>query len=51
MQFDTNNKIIKLCAEGMEFEGQGRKKEALKRSQQAWEEATNDFERFKSAHY
>jgi tetratricopeptide (TPR) repeat protein len=51
MQFDTNNKIVKLCAEGMEFEGLGRKKEALKLFQQAWNEATNDFEKFTSAHY
>ncbi len=51
MQFDPNNKIVKLCAEGMELEGQGRKKEALKLFQQAWYEATNDLEKFTSAHY
>ena len=27
MQFDINNKVVKLCSEGMELEGQGRKKE------------------------
>jgi tetratricopeptide (TPR) repeat protein len=51
MQFDTNNKVVKLCSEGMELEGQGRKKEALKLFQQAWDEASNDFEKFTSAHY
>ena len=51
MQFDTNNKIVKLCAEGMELEGQGRKKEALDLFQRAWDEAVNDFEKFTSAHY
>jgi rifampin ADP-ribosylating transferase len=51
MQFDTNNKIVKLCAQGMELEGEGKKEEALKIFQQAWEEATNDFEKFTSAHY
>lgn len=51
MQFDTNNKIVKLCAEGMKLEGEGKKEEALKFFQQAWDEATNDFEKFTSAHY
>lgn len=51
MKFDPNNKIVKLCAEGMELEGQGRNNEALKLFQQAWNEATNDFEKFTSAHY
>jgi tetratricopeptide (TPR) repeat protein len=51
MQFDTNNKIVKLCARGMELEGEGKKEEALKTFQQAWDEATNDFEKFTSAHY
>ena len=51
MQFDTNNKIVKLCAEGMGLEGEGKKQEALKLFQQAWNESTNDFEKFTSAHY
>jgi rifampin ADP-ribosylating transferase len=51
MQFDTNNKIVKLCAQGMKLEGEGKKVEALECFQQAWDEATNDFEKFTSAHY
>lgn len=51
MLFDTNNKIVKLCAQGMTLEGEGKKEEALKFFQQAWDEATNDFEKFTSAHY
>ena len=51
MQFDTNNKIVNLCAEGMALEGKGKKEEALKLFQQAWNEATDDFEKFTSAHY
>jgi tetratricopeptide (TPR) repeat protein len=51
MQFDPNNNVVKLCAKGMECEGQGRKKEALELFQQAWNESTNDFEKFTSAHY
>ncbi len=51
MQFDTNNKVVKLCSEGMELEGQGRKRDAIELFQQAWDEASNDFEKFTSAHY
>ena len=51
MQFDPNNKIVKLCGAGMELEGQGQKEEALKLFQQAWNEAENDFEKFTAAHY
>lgn len=49
--YDPNNKIVKLCAEGMELEGQGRNDEALKHFKQAWKEASNDFEKFTAAHY
>jgi rifampin ADP-ribosylating transferase len=49
--YDPNSKIVKLCAEGMELEGQGRKDEALKHFEQAWKEASNDFEKFTAAHY
>ena len=51
MLFDTNNKIVKLCAQGMAREGESEKEEASKLFQQAWDEATNDFEKFISAHY
>jgi tetratricopeptide (TPR) repeat protein len=51
MQFDPNNKIVILCAQGMKLEGEGKKEEALKFFRQAWDESTNDFEKFTSAHY
>ncbi len=51
MQFDPNNNIVKLCARGMSLEGEGKNEEALQLFQQAWNEATNDFEKFTSAHY
>jgi tetratricopeptide (TPR) repeat protein len=51
MKFDTTNNVIKRCAEGMNLEGQGRKEEALEVFQQAWNESSNDFEKFTSAHY
>jgi tetratricopeptide (TPR) repeat protein len=51
MKFDPDNNIGKLCATGMALEGEGKKEEALKIFQQAWNEATNDFEKFITAHY
>ena len=51
MQFDPNNKIVKLCTEGMNFEGKGDAEEAHQMFQQAWEEASNNFEKFIAAHY
>jgi tetratricopeptide (TPR) repeat protein len=51
MQVDPNNKIVKLCAQGMEMEGKGNPEEASKYFLQAWNEATNDFEKFTAAHY
>nr|WP_294894894.1 hypothetical protein [uncultured Pedobacter sp.] len=51
MQFDPDNKIVKLCAQGMDMEGKGNAEEASKLFLQAWNESTNDFEKFTSAHY
>ena len=51
MQTDPNNKIVKLCAEGMNQEGSGEKEKAYQLFRQAWEESKDDFERFISAHY
>lgn len=51
MQFDPNNKIVQLCAQGMNMEGEGKTEEARKLFLQAWNEASNDFEKFTSAHY
>jgi tetratricopeptide (TPR) repeat protein len=51
MNFDPNSNVVKLCAEGMNLEGEGKPEEALKLFNQAWEEATNDAERFTAAHY
>src|SRR4051812_19797182 len=49
MKFDTNNRIVQLCAAGMNCEGE--KKEALRLFQQAWNEASNPLEKFIAAHY
>lgn len=51
MQFDPNNNVVKLCAQGMELEGQGKSEEAIKLFRQAWNEAASDFEKFTAAHY
>jgi hypothetical protein len=51
MAYDTNNEVIKLCAEGMAMEGQGNNEEALRLFQQAWDRASDDFERSTAAHY
>lgn len=49
MHFDPNNRVIKLCTQGMDVEGNP--EEAGKLFMQAWNEATNDFERFIACHY
>ncbi|MEO6303351.1 MAG: rRNA adenine methyltransferase [Bacteroidia bacterium] len=51
MQFDPENKIVKLCAEGMEMEGLNKMQEAEKLFQQAWDSAENEMEKFIAAHY
>ncbi|MES2111132.1 MAG: hypothetical protein V4577_20425 [Bacteroidota bacterium] len=51
MQFDPNNKVVKLCADGMQAEAEGKIEEAHALFQQAWDIAENDFEAFTAAHY
>ena len=51
MEFSPNNAVVKLCIQGMDMEEKGRPEEASKLFLQAWNEATNDFERFTAAHY
>lgn len=51
MEFNLNNNVVKLCLQGMGMEEKGKHEEASKLSLQAWNEATNDFEKFISAHY
>jgi len=51
MQFDPENHVNKLCAQGMQSEGEGKPEEASKLFQQAWNEAANDREKFTAAHY
>src|SRR5689334_22288220 len=51
MEFNPTNKIVKLCIQAMAMEEQGNPEEASKLFLQAWNEATNDFEKFLAAHY
>ena len=51
MQFDPKNKVVQLCAQGMQTEGEGETAEAHALFQQAWDIAQNDFEAFTAAHY
>ena len=51
MQFDPNNKVVKLCAEGMQAEAEGKIEMAHSLFQEAWDKAENDFEAFTAAHY
>lgn len=51
MEFNPNNNIIKLCIQGMDMEEQDQPKEAYSLFLQAWNEATNDFEKFTAAFY
>jgi rifampin ADP-ribosylating transferase len=51
MVFDPDNHIVQLCAEGMGKEGEGNKTEAAFLFEKAWNEASNNQERFIAAHY
>lgn len=51
MHFDPDNKVVKLCAEGMGLEGEGKPLEAADVFNKAWNIATTDFEKFTAAHY
>ncbi len=51
MEFNPNNPIVKLCLRGMAMEDNGKPEEASQLFLQAWNEATNDFEKFLAAYY
>jgi tetratricopeptide (TPR) repeat protein len=48
---DPNNPVVKLCAEGMQAEAQGRNAAALELFTQAWEVSQDDYEACMAAHY
>jgi rifampin ADP-ribosylating transferase len=51
MEFSPFNHVIKLCLQGMDMEEKGKAEEATTLFLQAWNEATNDFEKFTAAYY
>lgn len=51
MEFNPSNNVVKLCLQGMGMEEKGKPEEASKLFLQAWNEATDDLEKFISAHY
>jgi tetratricopeptide (TPR) repeat protein len=51
MEFNPNNNVIKLCIEAMGMEEKGQPVEASKLFLLAWNEASNDFEKFIAAYY
>lgn len=51
MEFNPNNNVVKLCLQGMAMEEKGKPEEASKLFLQAWNESTNDFEKFIATHY
>jgi tetratricopeptide (TPR) repeat protein len=51
MEFSPSNNVVKLCVQGMGMEDKGQPEEASRLFLQAWEEATNDFEKFLAAYF
>lgn len=51
MPFDPENKIVKICVEGMAFEGRGASSNAQELFRKAWDLSKNHSEKFIAAHY
>lgn len=51
MNFDPENPVNKLCAEGIMLEGEGKREEAARLYYKAWETAVSNAEKFTAAHY
>jgi rifampin ADP-ribosylating transferase len=51
MDFNPNNPVIKLCVQAMDMEAAGNPEEAKRLFIQAWNEATDDFEKFTASYY
>lgn len=51
MEFNPSNSIVQRCLQGMGMEEKGNAEDAGRLFMQAWNEATNDFEKFLAAHF
>jgi hypothetical protein len=48
---DPNNPVVRLCAQGMRAESEGRNTDARALFQQAWQTAADDYDACVAAHY
>ncbi|QXV66775.1 rRNA adenine methyltransferase [Mucilaginibacter sp. 21P] len=51
MTFDADDPVVKLCAQGMELEGEAKPAQAMALFQEAWNIAVNNVQKFTAAHY
>lgn len=51
MEFNPSNHVIQLCVQGMSMAEKGKPEEASSVFLEAWNESTNDFEKFTAAYY
>lgn len=51
MEFNPGNPIVQLCLQGMAMEEKGQPEQASQIFLQAWDEASNDFEKYLAAYY
>src|SRR5689334_9921846 len=51
IKFDPNNAVVRLCMSGMNLEDNGNIEEATATFRKAWDEATDDYERFIAAYH
>ena len=51
MEFNPSNNVINLCVRGMGMEENGKPDDASRLFLQAWNEATNDFEKYIAAYF
>ncbi len=51
IRFDPNNAVVRLCMSGMSLEDSGNIEDAITMFRKAWQEATDDYERFIAAYH
>jgi rifampin ADP-ribosylating transferase len=51
MEFNQKNNVVRLCLQGIGMEKSDKQEEASELFLRAWNEATDDFEKFIAAHY
>ena len=51
MNIDPDNPIVRLCAQGIAAEGEGRDVDAMRLYQEAWDKHSSDYEACIAAHY